>query len=51
MYKEVFETMDLISSGRIKSDMLKLGLLLAGLQMNDEDFQEVWNKEMDCGFE
>lgn len=44
LYKEVFETMDLISSGRIKSDMLKLGLLLAGLQMNDEDFQEVWNK-------
>lgn len=44
LYKEVFESLDLISSGRIGQEVLKFGLTLAGLQMNDEDFTEVWNK-------
>ncbi len=44
LYKEVFESLDLISSGRIGSEELKFGLTLAGLQMDEEDFREVWNK-------
>ena len=44
LFKEVFESLDLISSGRIGSEELKFGLTLAGLQMDEEDFREVWNK-------
>lgn len=44
LYKEVFQALDLISSLRIGSEEMKFGLTLAGLEIDEEEFNEVWSK-------
>ena len=41
LYKEVFQALDLISSLRIGSEEMKFGLTLAGLEIDEEEFNEL----------
>ena len=44
LFKEVFNSLDLIRSTRIGAEEMKFGLKLAGLNLNEEEFRDVWSK-------
>ena len=44
LFKEVFDSLDLIQCTRVGSEEMKFGLTLAGLNLDEQEFQEVWSK-------
>jgi hypothetical protein len=44
LYKEVFDTVDFASGGSIGKQEMLLGLKIAGMNLNEEDFSKLWGK-------
>jgi len=44
LFKEVFDSMDLIQCMRVGADEMKFGLKLAGLNLDEKEFADVWSK-------
>ena len=44
LFKEVFDSMDLIQCTRVGAEEMKFGLKLAGLNLDDDEFADVWSK-------
>jgi len=44
LFKEVFDSMDLIQCTRVGAEEMKFGLKLAGLNLDEEEFADVWSK-------
>ena len=44
LYKEVFDTVDFASGGSIGKEEMLLGLKVAGMNLNEEDFLKLWGK-------
>ena len=44
LYKEIFSTVDLTGSNRIGREEIRFGLKVAGIELNDRAFLEIWRR-------
>ena len=44
LFREVFDALDLIDASRVGAEEMKFGLKLAGLTLDENEFQDVWAK-------